>query len=65
LAQLPDDPQLWDKIMSDFEVDMYCAIDVRVPNSGTELSASEIQALAKRRLVLQLDFYAFGEDESE
>jgi hypothetical protein len=45
--------------------DVYCVIDVRLPNSGFEISLEAATALVARRLSLQFDLYALPDSEDE
>ena len=63
IALLPNDRALWADLHQRYIVDVYCSVDVRVPNSGTELTASAIEALAARGLSIQFDFYALLAEE--
>jgi hypothetical protein len=65
LARLPDDRTIWEELNRTYTADVYCAVDIRVPNSGTELTKSAISALAMRGLTVQFDFYAFVDEEGE
>jgi hypothetical protein len=58
LAPLHADAAIWDDLAARFSLDVYCGVDVRLPNSGTELTAVAVAALAARRLTVQFDFYA-------
>ena len=63
VALLPNDRSIWDDLHRRHTVDVYCSVDVRVPNSGTELTATAIEALAARGLTIQFDFYALLPEE--
>lgn len=65
LAQLPDDRVLWAGLKQKYTTDIYCSLDVRVPNSGTELTATAIEALAALGLSVQFDFYALLAEEED
>jgi len=58
LTQLPMDTGIWEAIVGRFSADVYCGVDVRLPNSGIELTSAAIAALAARKLSIQLDLYA-------
>ena len=64
LARLPSDPTIWSEIQRRFSADVYCGVDVKVPNSGMGLTSEAIEALAVRRLSIEFDLYAFLPEEA-
>ena len=58
LARVPSDPTIWSEIQRRFFADVYCGVDVRVPNSGMGLTSETIEALAARGLSVEFDLYA-------
>lgn len=63
LSQLSSEASVWEEITRKHKADIYCGIDIRLPNSGTELTAATVAALAVRKLSVQFDFYALPEED--
>jgi hypothetical protein len=65
LARLPSDSTIWSKIHGRFSADIYCGVDVNVPNSGMSLTSEAIEALAVRKLSVEFDFYALPKEDAK
>jgi len=64
LVGLPSDSTIWSEIHKRFSADVYCAVNVSVPNSGMGLTSEALEALAMRKLSVEFDFYALLEEEA-
>jgi hypothetical protein len=65
LSRVAGESAVWDEVSRRFSADIYCSLDVRLPNSGTELSREAIDALAARKLGVQFDLYAMADDRRD
>lgn len=63
LSQVSDDLSVWEEITGRHTADVYCGLDIRLPNCGEELTAVALAALAARKLSLQFDFYGLSDEE--
>jgi Domain of unknown function (DUF4279) len=64
MTELTADPAVWKQIATQFTADLYCAIEVRSPNSGTELTHEVIEQVNRRNLSIQLDLYVDDDEET-
>lgn len=57
LAQLPADLNLWSRLTSKYEGDLFCALLLDTFNEETRLSPATLVAIGSRGLALHLDIY--------
>lgn len=62
LDQVPDDPVLWQRIMSSVSGEIVCGLILDSVNEETKLSAKVLLALGHRGLSLHLDIYGSGDE---
>jgi hypothetical protein len=62
LGQMTKDLGVWRSLASRFKVDLFCGWFMDQSNEGVSISSATLQALAERRIQLEVDIYGPGED---
>jgi hypothetical protein len=64
LGKLTDDIAVWNRLASEYKVDLFCGWFMEMRNEGLEISDSTLLALGVRGIKLSLDIYA-GDKEND
>ena len=62
LNQLTKDITVWDKIRSQFRLDLFCGIFMEVGNEGMTISSKSLLELGQRGIEIGLDIYGPSEE---
>ncbi len=62
LASLPGESALWEDLCARFQVDLFCGLFLKGPNSMAHLSSTSLRLLADKGIKITLDMYC--DDES-
>jgi hypothetical protein len=57
LADLPDDPAIWDRLTNEYRADVFCGLFMGAQNQQAELRPATLARLTERQLSLALDIY--------
>ncbi len=63
LMRLPTDPQVWEALAADYDVELSISISFAGWNRGFELSQEVVAKLSNLRARIGFDLYAQGDDE--
>ena len=63
LAKLPADLNIWRKVASVGDIDLFCGLHLRAWNRGLELTPAQLGRLAERGIALSIDIYCNDADE--
>jgi hypothetical protein len=58
LAQLTDDIAVWNRLASQFDIDLYCGWFMEKENEGLGVTAATLRELGARSIELSLDIYS-------
>lgn len=58
LAQLTNDIEVWNRLASQFDIDLYCGWFMEKENEGLGISVGTLRALGARSIELSLDIYS-------
>lgn len=58
LAQLTDDIAVWNRLASQFDIDLYCGWFMEKENEGLGIAAGTLRELGARSIELSLDIYS-------
>ena len=61
LNKLNHDLAVWDKLASEYSIDLFCGIFLKESNEGMDVSPKTLLELGKRSVVLALDIYDSAE----
>jgi hypothetical protein len=61
-AHLTDDITVWNRLASQYEIDLYCGWFMEKENEGLGISASTLRELGARSIELSLDIYSGDSD---
>ena len=62
LSQLTDDTAVWNRLASQYDIDLYCGLFMEKENEGLGVSASTLRELGARGIELSLDIYSGNND---
>ena len=62
LARLTDDIAVWNRLASQYDIDLYCGWFMEKENEGLGVSASTLRELGARGIELSLDIYSGDSD---
>jgi len=62
LAQLTDDSTVWNRLASQYNIDLYCGWFMEKENEGLGVSAGTLRELGVRGIELSLDIYSGDSD---
>jgi Domain of unknown function (DUF4279) len=58
LSQLTNDTAIWNRLASQYDIDLFCGLFMEKENEGVGISASTLQELGARGIELSLDIYS-------
>ena len=58
LSQLTDDTAAWNRLASQYDIDLFCGLFMEKENEGVGISASTLRELGARGIELSLDIYS-------
>jgi len=65
LTKLPDSEEIWKKLRKQYKVQLRFGLHMSGWNNGFGLSPDLVARLAKMRIELEFDIYAYGDDETD
>ena len=63
LNRMPDDVSIWQKLSSQFKIDLFCGFFMEKTNEGIEVSAKTLRLLGERSICLDVSIYAPTSEE--
>lgn len=64
LDSLTNDLTVWQELVRQYEIDLFCGLSLKSWNRGLTLSPRTLVRIGERGLELNLDIYFMGEDEA-
>ena len=63
LSQVESDPNVWESLAQQFDVDIFCGLFMQGSNDGMSLAPDVITLLGERGIPLAFDIYDAGDDD--